>query len=209
MAYSRYLFLLLVCGLTWLSCQPKTTTNLIIKPEVEYSKQDLSRAFNRHKRFLAECFKEYMEVSSFQNDKGYFDEAKVEKFKDLFMPNAKVYNDVVWQPDMIEANRYADNVWLLMQPYGIKVEYEEDVTEAFYTAYSERFEPIFDLADSTLNSMQYKFKTTKKVYHLLNKHDEVVRYDEAISYDLEFIFYVTTGEEKWAKLVGIIPSKNK
>jgi hypothetical protein len=192
-------------------CQCSKKINEIpqeIESEKTISDEYKEKLFSQHKRLMFECFKNYMEYSTFRDSTGNVSTEAVVLFKELFIDNAKVWNDVVLEPSMIEVNAYADEIWLYFNDTGVNVEYNKNIINEFFTPYSEQFEPVIDKSDPELKTMKYRFKTKKRVYSILNSENEIVTHEKPIEYDLIFIFHVSTSSSKWAKIIDIIPEKN-
>ncbi len=66
------------------------------------------------------------------------------------------------------------------------------------------FEPKEHTGDLDNETMKYKFKTVKMVYNILDKENQIVKYNTPVVYDLEFIFFVSSVGQ-WAKIMDIKP----
>ncbi|WP_235299136.1 hypothetical protein [Portibacter marinus] len=153
---------------------------------------------------IADCFKLYMDYSDFIDSSSFVTARNVEDFKKLFIDNARVWNDYLWDPKLEYANVYADQVYYYHRIKGLKVEYDEDVLEQLSKINLE--EMLKDIDDAEPNDITYKyeFNARKGVYYILNKENKVIYYNEPVEYDLNFIFHIST-EDQMAKIADILP----
>ena len=186
------------------SCQSVNIEREKISEVEEVSEEELKKRFLYHRRLMYECFKDYMEFSSFQDTNGRVTDESVARFKELFLGNARVWNDYAWKPEMVDANVYGDYAYIYHRLKGLKVEYEAEVLNRFFKAYREEFNPTVDNTDVSNNTYRYVFRANKKIYYILNKDNKVLYYDEPMEYELDFVFYVSS-KEKWAKIMDILP----
>lgn len=170
------------------------------------SETEINSRFLFHRRLMHQCMKDYMEYSSFQNENKRVSSETIERFKDLFLDNARVWNDYLWEPKMEYARVYADIVYFYHRIHGLKVQYDSEELERMLSTTFEAFNPRLDNTDLSNHTFRYEYKIKKGIYYILNKKDQVLYYDEPIEYDLQFVFYVSS-KEKWAKIMDILPVK--
>lgn len=172
------------------------------------SEEEMSRRFLHHRKLMHDCFEKYMEYSSFQDSNSRVTSETVANFNSLFLDNANVYNDYLWKPKMVSAKVYADEVYIYHKLKGLKVDFEENVLNRFYSLKLESMSPTVDGTDISYNTFRYVFRAKKGMYSILNLDNEVLNYDEPIEYELDFVFYVSS-KDNWAKIMDILPAEGK
>lgn len=187
-----------------ISCSPKIESNLDLTGS---EKEDFEKAFLHHKRWMYDCLKKYIDYSSFVDSSSRPSIEIVEEFKNLFISNAKVWNDYLWEPKYEYAGAYADQVYIYHRIKGLKVSYEDDVLDKFYTLEYEDLNPRLNESDPDNTIYKYTYRIKKGVYYILNKELKVIYFDEPIEHELDFVFYVSEKEKK-AYILDILPAKN-
>lgn len=160
--------------------------------------------FLLHRRLMHNCLKEYMEASTFRNEKNRVSSETVLEFKNLFLDNAKVWNDYAWEPHIEYATHYADNVFEYHRIRGLKVAYEEEDLKRLLTAPIELLNARVVTTDPSFHTYRYEYNISKRSYYILNKEKQVIYYDEPLDFDLKVVFYVSS-KDKWAKIMDILP----
>jgi hypothetical protein len=193
----------LLCFL--ISCYSSIKQEEPLSNKLGISEEEMNKRFLYHRRLMYEAFEKYIAYSDFRGENGRVTAESVERFKELFLDNAKVWNDYAWEPELIGAKVYADYVYFYHRIKGLKVEYEKDILNKFFSGHIEDFNPKVDTTDPSNHTFRYEFRVKKWTYYILNKENKVIYYDEPIEYELDFIFYVSS-KEKWAKIMDILPA---
>lgn len=178
-------------------------------PDVtEKYKKNIEKYKSANQRILFNAYNEYVEASNFIDSSGLVTEETVWDFKQLFESGAIIVNDIQLYPEQetIEASYYADLVSTYMFRKGVITEFEKHDINSFFANTGDQFNPRVDDADEDDFIFFYKFNTTKKIYNILNKNNQVLYYDEAIEYPITITFRISINNES-ADIVSILPQK--
>jgi len=187
------------------SCKSSSKISTKI-PDVESER--IEKEFRKHRRWVYDCFKRYIDYSDFLDTSQFVTGKSVETFKSLFVHNAMVWNDYIWEPEFEYASVYADQVYYYHRIKGLKVEYDDDVLVRLYKMDRDQLLKNIDRSDPDKPTFKYSFKTRKGIYYILNKEQKVIYYDEPIDYYLEFIFHISSEDNK-ARIIDILPAEKE
>lgn len=199
--HSQTIWTAALCIALFNSCLSAKLNEELVSEEELVRKE---RIFLAHRASIYDCFKKYIEYSDFVDSETFVTASSVEKFKDLFVDNAKVWNDYLWEPKFEYASVYADQVYYYHRVKGLKVEFDEDVLDEIAEMNREDYVVNIDTSVPSNHIYKYRFKARKGVFYILNKELKVIYYDEPVNYNLEFIFHISD-EEPTAKIMDILP----
>lgn len=173
--------------------------------EITYQKVDKYKA--ARKRILYNAFNEYIKAADFKDEEGNVTYDSVLEFKFLFESNAKIWNDIQLyegDPQLIDAEKYADLVFSFMNRKGVVTEFDEVSINDFFKGTEEVFDPKIDMSEADDDIFYYTYRTVKKNYNILNKNNQVLFYDEPMIYPIKITFRISIKNES-AEIVKILP----
>ena len=212
MAIPKEVFLLFL-GISFYACNSyqRIDYNASSADQKELSNEKVAQNKAACRRILYEYYSKYVDVADFKGKDGQVTMESVLDFKELFEPNARVWNDIMLyegDPRLIDANYYADLVFTYLTRNGVRTELEKPNINEFFSGVSGQFEERFDNVSEDDDIYFYTYKTTKKNYNILNKNNQELNYDEPMIYNIEITFRISVKNQN-ARIVSIYPDKDK